>query len=277
MKKKVAIVGHAPPSCQLVPWDNLGGDLDIWLCNAHPFLSAALNKKIPDDAFSRMYELHNQREIDRSFSKEKLAYYDNFTKRNEKLVVQSHVELRAKHRINYDFERFFKAFPSPRPDQPNKADSTVMYMIGDAILEGYGQINVYGVNLRATEEWGYQNGGTCWILGIAQGRGIEVWIHPDSELMKSPFIYALEDPPTLTEGALSENYLERRVKECAEATDLFQTDLWSKIRQMLSKAPDVLAALENVRRSIEHTEGAKHMYEFELEHVRGAKLRMPHT
>ena len=52
---------------------------------------------------------------------------------------------------------------------------TANYAIAYAIYTGkYDEINLYGVNLIAWEEWAYQRPNAEYLIGIAKGRGIKV-------------------------------------------------------------------------------------------------------
>lgn len=62
--------------------------------------------------------------------------------------------------------------------------SSISYMIALAISQGYGEIEVYGVDNHKEDEWAEERPCNEWWLGLARGMGIEVWVHPDSSLLK---------------------------------------------------------------------------------------------
>jgi hypothetical protein len=64
--------------------------------------------------------------------------------------------------------------------------NTIAYMIAHAILDGYERIELYGVDMASTTEYAYQKACTEYWIGIAEGRGIEVYAPEISELCNAP-------------------------------------------------------------------------------------------
>jgi hypothetical protein len=62
--------------------------------------------------------------------------------------------------------------------------SSIAYMVALAIHERAQEIAIYGVNMEAAGEYGYQKPNLEYLIGLARGRGIVVTIHPDSPLCK---------------------------------------------------------------------------------------------
>lgn len=81
----------------------------------------------------------------------------------------------------YDFLKHSFVFPLEEAMQEFGTDyfmTGIAYMIAYAIMKGYKQIDLYGINMRGAEEK-YKNARACvefW-LGIAMGRGIKVIPH----------------------------------------------------------------------------------------------------
>lgn len=69
--------------------------------------------------------------------------------------------------------------------QTDYFNSTVDFALALAIYEGYGQIDLYGVNLANCTEYAQQKPGAEFWLGQAMGRGIKVNIYGLSSLMKT--------------------------------------------------------------------------------------------
>jgi hypothetical protein len=57
-------------------------------------------------------------------------------------------------------------------------NSSVGFMLALAIHEGAEEIAIYGVDMRADEEYGYQRPNCEYLIGLARGKGIKVHI-PD--------------------------------------------------------------------------------------------------
>lgn len=73
--------------------------------------------------------------------------------------------------------------------------STPSYMIAMAIMQGYEEIGVYGIDLLQDEEYAYQRPGAEYLIGVARGRGIKVHIPKQSALVKANYLYGYTEPP----------------------------------------------------------------------------------
>lgn len=97
--------------------------------------------------------------------------------------------------------------------------NTISYMLALAIMEGFEEIGVYGVDMMMGggpgSEYGYQRPSCEFFLGIAQGRGIAVHIPDESDLLKTAFLYGQHEGNALRKKLVSlrEYYVQRRA-EC---------------------------------------------------------------
>lgn len=66
-------------------------------------------------------------------------------------------------------------------------ESTVAYMIGLAIFEGWRHIGLWGVQMGTTLEYIEQRPNIEWLIGLAEGRGIKIELMPGSRLCMSHF------------------------------------------------------------------------------------------
>lgn len=64
-------------------------------------------------------------------------------------------------------------------------ESSVGYMLALAILENADRIGIWGVDLSLDEEYAYQRPNTEYLIGLARGRGIKVFVPPDAALLSS--------------------------------------------------------------------------------------------
>jgi hypothetical protein len=72
--------------------------------------------------------------------------------------------------------------------------NTVSWLIGLAIAEGVEAIGIWGVDMELDSEYGTQRPSCEYLLGIAEGRGIQVVIPDTSALLKSRKLYGfMED------------------------------------------------------------------------------------
>lgn len=61
--------------------------------------------------------------------------------------------------------------------------SSVSYMLGMALLKGFDRIELYGIDMGTSTEYAYQKAGTEYLIGMAEGRGVEVYIPKESKLL----------------------------------------------------------------------------------------------
>lgn len=73
--------------------------------------------------------------------------------------------------------------------------SSFSYMLALAIVQGATEIAIYGVDLVIGEEYEYQRPAAEFLLGIAHAKGIKVTIPSTSSLLKSSFVYGVDELP----------------------------------------------------------------------------------
>lgn len=72
--------------------------------------------------------------------------------------------------------------------------SAAAYMTALAIVEGFEEIALYGIDCSTGTEYAAQKPCLEAWLSLAAGRGIKVTVPPQSSLFKSPFLYGFEPP-----------------------------------------------------------------------------------
>ncbi len=75
----------------------------------------------------------------------------------------------------------------------NYITNTISWQIAFAIMLDFKEIMIYGVDMAVGSEYAYQRPSCEWMLGIAAGRGIAITIPPQADLLKSRFLYAIEE------------------------------------------------------------------------------------
>lgn len=63
-------------------------------------------------------------------------------------------------------------------------ESSVAYMLALAIHEGAEEIGIWGVTMEGNDEYAYQRPNCEYLIGLARGRGIKVFVHERSSLCK---------------------------------------------------------------------------------------------
>lgn len=126
---------------------------------------------------------------------------DSLNERERKRVERQLVELKDRlvTRENFPFkeiERFW----------PHGLDSTIAYMLAQAMLEVNGQphkIGIWGVDMASDDEYACQRENMLKLLGYAEGAGFNVWVHPKSKLNLPKRYY----PCNAEDGAVDPDFL----------------------------------------------------------------------
>ena len=81
----------------------------------------------------------------------------------------------------------------------NYFTNSISYMIALAIYEGFSEINLYGVEMALSGEYGYQRPSVEYFLGIAEGLGIKVYLPERCDLLTTTVLYGYEDHNRMAE------------------------------------------------------------------------------
>jgi len=178
--KTIAIVGFAPPSRALAPWE----DIDITI--------AGLNEEYKFDWFKRKegnvvwFQLHPRE----SFTRENNTNDPNHWKWLQKehpfpIIMQERYE-DVPSSVRYPREKVFKEFGT-------YFTSSLTYIMAWAYLEGYTRMELYGFNMASNTEYIIQRPNTHYFIGLLRGKGIDIYTHPESKLMQGYAEYAYDD------------------------------------------------------------------------------------
>lgn len=165
--KKVAILGTADSVVE-TPWD----EMEVWVCG-EPV--ARGNKKIKK--YDRLFELHDKLPDEYL---EKLADADKpvFLPKLTKLVPKGLKFPRAEMREFFGYEYY---------------SCTIAWMLAYAIYtKQYDEIFLFGVELAQDEEYVNQRKSVEHWIGQARGRGIAVYLPPQSEIMTIQYQYGFD-------------------------------------------------------------------------------------
>ena len=174
-ERKIAIVGFTS-SRNEAPWDD--PTFEKWICNN-------LWKFVPEDKWDRLYDLHEHHNIVKD------AEHAGYLARCEKPV--------------YVFE--------PKPEWPTSVafpkdeiletlgryfTNSISWMVAHALMEGATELHIYGVDLAQGTEYAQQRPSAEYMLGIAVGMGVKVYIPPSSDLLHAGTLYGVEDDSWLS-------------------------------------------------------------------------------
>jgi len=196
-KKTVALVGSARSTRDQAPFDD--ETVEIWGMNEalkYPWMRRA-------DA---MFQMHQRW---------------SFTRENNRNDPDHWAWLRAQHPFPIYMQEAYEDVPSAHAYplawvidvlnlQRAYFTGTAAYMVALALAQGYERIELYGVELSTGTEWDYQRDCLTYWLGIAEGRGVEVYLPPACGLLKGK-LYGYEG------GKMIERlFFEERFKILAE-------------------------------------------------------------
>lgn len=98
------------------------------------------------------------------------------------------------HAVPFPLDAILKEFPR------RYFTNTISWMIALAMLEGFKEIGIYGVDmavsspLRSQNEYSHQRPSCEYFIGLAEGRGLKVHLPDECDLLKSRFLYAIDEP-----------------------------------------------------------------------------------
>lgn len=164
--KKIAIVGTAPSSRQLAPFDNK--EWDIWGCSP-----GNVNQLPRCDAW---FELHGDLDI----RPQTWPYLDWLADQSFPVWMQKAGNPRVPKSIEFPKNKLVEEFGQ------YFFTSTVAWMLAYAISQKPKGIAIYGVDMCTTEEYTAQRPGCHYFLQKAVERGITIGIPPESDLHR-PF------------------------------------------------------------------------------------------
>ncbi len=193
--KRIAILGTAPTSRDLAPFDDL--EWDIWVCSAG---NQGLVKRV-----SRWFELHAIVElVAPENSGWALPHFAWLNAQTFPITMQEKNDLIARAEPFKLLEKNFGAdslearFRKPGFDLLNWISSSVVMMIAQALVEidaaGGGEIAIFGVDMAADQEHYTSQKAGCWrMLEIAAERGVSVKIPRESSLGRRAPIYGYNE------------------------------------------------------------------------------------
>jgi len=174
---KLAIVGFSPSSREEAPYDN--PEYDIWTMNrawAQPWMKR----------WDALFELHPLTYIRSSttYNSER-EHYDWLIQSHGKPIYMQEKYPEVPDSVRYPIERMRKKYG-------DFYTSSVAFLLALGIDKGYKSIGVWGVDMSAETEYGYQRDSMEYFLGWIMGKGIDLYIPPQCPLLKGR-IYAFGD------------------------------------------------------------------------------------
>jgi hypothetical protein len=216
---KIAVCGSAPSSRLLAPFND--PSWEIWACSPQ-------NYDFPRvDAW---FELHN---LDRKFVPANEPYVRTLTHHDR--VYVSAPDARLPNGILYDKD------PMVAKYGPWFFSSSLAWMLAMAIEHRPEKIGIWGVDMSAADEYGYQRAGCHYFIEMASRAGIEVMLPPQCDLAMPPPLYGWKEHyPMYWKLKESQKELESRMNQAGSKEKQLEEE-----RLILKGARDYLEYIKN--------------------------------
>ncbi len=211
--RKVAIIGKAPSSVHLAPYDK--DDWEIWILNTLGHL-----KEVP--RWDRQYELH-----DLELTKDPAygSYHQWLSEQTKPVYTRDGDPGYFKGALKYPLAEMLERFPY---SGKRYLTNTVSLMVAHAIyehLEGnpIGELGIWGVDMaQQGSEWGGNAGmfnseyakqrpSVEYWIGIAEGLGLTVTVPETSDILKTACIYGYHTTDRAKKFAARRQELQQRI------------------------------------------------------------------
>ncbi|MFA5385167.1 MAG: hypothetical protein WC364_10975 [Eubacteriales bacterium] len=196
MGRKIAIIGTAPTSLHLAPYNQDGWE--IWAC---PGIFGAID---PNTLTNLKYvlEIHDAEQMAKDFG----GNLDYFKRLPCALITRENIE--GLNCEVYPLEAILQMFPR------RYFTNTISYAIAYGIwLKAMGEdietIGVWGVDMAVNEEYGHQRPSCEYFIGWAEGMGIEFILPDECDLCKAALLYGFETEQCT---ALESKYAARKLE-----------------------------------------------------------------
>lgn len=172
--KKIALIGSAPSSVQLGPYDDK--TWQIWGCSpgAMPYCRRV----------DRWFELHRREPGQPWFHPEYVKWMAGLD--GPVMVAETWPEF-TRNGVLYPKDAMLERFG------PYFFTSSLAWMFALAIAEGATEVGMWGVDMAAKEEWQFQRSGCQFFIWRAQELGIKVTLPPESDLWVPPPLYGFSE------------------------------------------------------------------------------------
>lgn len=191
---KIAIVGSAPSSAGLAPYDD--PEWTIWVCSpgAIPFAKR----------FDAWFELHRWGQD--WLTKDFRAHLAALTCPVYMIEPVEDVPTSVEYPKDKMLKAFGRAFFT----------STPAWMLALAISMKPKEIGIWGIDMASDDEYIAQKPGCHYFIGKAKDRGIRVTVPPQSDLMRTPPLYGFDEAnPKLIKMQARHDELKERVARCS--------------------------------------------------------------
>lgn len=167
--RSVAIIGRCWSTRADAPWDN--ADWELWTLAWDPV--PVTHRMFETHQNFRMY-MGNQEDGAWHVGGMRMAKVPIYMLEKQDDIAQS---------VRYPIEEITKLVGKATAKPTPYLESSIAYMLALAILEKVDRIGIWGVDLHCESEYAYQRPNLEYLIGLARGKGIKVFIPPYSALL----------------------------------------------------------------------------------------------
>ena len=167
----VAVVGFAPNTRHLAPWNNP----DIQLMGLNEGYSFKWWKQEVKNT-NAWFQLHKRESFMRPQNHNDAGHANWLRKKHPFPIFMQDVYPDIPASVKFPIEDIIKEFG-------HYWRSTLSYIVAWAYLVGYKRIEIYGFEMASDSEYWGQRANTCYIIGKARGKGMDVYVPPISRLL----------------------------------------------------------------------------------------------
>jgi len=178
MSKKIAIVGFAPSTRDLAPYND--PEWEIWVLNQYQSIlpqGGATN-------ITRWFELHQR---DTVLTNHRDAEYFKKLKESKIPVMMCKKEEDIPMSEAYPLEEIIEAC------ETDYFTNTISYMAAYAYYIGATEVAIYGVDMAQDEEYAKERPSVEYFVAFLRAKGIPVYIPAESDICKAPYLYGFQE------------------------------------------------------------------------------------
>lgn len=172
MNKVLWIVGAQVKTRDLAPWENLTND--IWVLNE------AMSKGWAKRA-SAVFQLHSPAVYRNPYNVNDMGHWAWLQREHEFPIYMQEADPDVPAAVRFPIEDVRAVLDNVELQAPdgklNYFTSTFPYLLGLAIIKGYEEVHICGVEMAAATEYNYQLNGYLFWLGVLAGKGAKLVLH----------------------------------------------------------------------------------------------------
>lgn len=179
MKKTVTILGMSQTS--LPGADLIGERGEVWGINS-------LYNSLPEANYTRWFEIHVA-----DYLRQRKEHWAWLQAQTIPVYMQlAHADVPAS--IEFPRQALNNFMRNRFDTEADYYTSSFSYMVGLALMEGFEEIHLFGIDLDEDFEYFFERSGLEFMIGLARGSGVKVVVSPHSPILHIGYVYAYTEP-----------------------------------------------------------------------------------